>query len=218
MKRMKLLFQYLLGLPGRVFSRISLFAMVKDSKVHPKAAVLRGTRVYSSVIGKYSYVGSNCYVLHCELGNFCSISNNVVIGGGKHPSTFVSTSPVFYSRHNVLGKCFNRVEFQEYEKTTIGHDVWIGLNAFIKGGIVIGHGAIVGAYAVVTKDVAPYSIVAGNPAKLIKMRFDDETINKLISSGWWELEDERLARVAGNFANADAYLTANKSMDQKDIS
>ena len=96
--------------------------------------------------------------------------------------------------------------FDEYDTTTLGNDVWIGSHAFIKGGIVIGNGAVIGAYSVVTKDVEPYSIVAGNPAKFIRKRFDNETISKLMESRWWELEDDALYDNATYFTNAKHFL------------
>jgi virginiamycin A acetyltransferase len=99
---------------------------------------------------------------------------------------FVSTSPVFYSKRNVLKKCFNKIQFSEHEHVTIGNDVWIGSHAFIKGGVAIGDGAIIAANSVVAKDVPAYHIAGGNPCKIIKKRFDDELINYLLSIKWWD--------------------------------
>ncbi len=129
-----------------------------------------------------------------------------MIGGGKHPLDFVSTSPVFYSQRNALKKCFNKIDFKEYDNTVIGNDVWIGSNAFIKGGVTVGHGAVIGAYAVVTKDIEPYSIVGGNPAKVIRKRFDEATIGKLLETKWWDYSDKFLIAKSIEFDNVDKFL------------
>jgi acetyltransferase-like isoleucine patch superfamily enzyme len=111
----------------------------------------------------------------------------------------VSTSPVFYSAKNNLNASFNIEEFEEFDKTIIGNDVWIGINAFIKGGISIGDGAVIGAYSVVTRDVEPYSIVAGNPAKLIRKRFNDSEVEKLLKVKWWNDDEINIRKKARHF-------------------
>jgi acetyltransferase-like isoleucine patch superfamily enzyme len=118
----------------------------------------------------------------------------------------VSTSPVFYARKNILRKCFNAVAYDEYDSVEVGNDVWIGINAFVKGGIKIGDGAIIGAHAVVTKDVEPFTIVAGNPARIIGKRFNDETIEKLLKTKWWDFQETELSEKAGCFNNPDEFL------------
>ncbi len=185
-------------MPRRLFSKVSVFAVIYKSKLDHTVAILSGTRIYWSTIGKYTYVSDQCWIINSAVGSFCSIAGKVIIGGGGHPLNFVSTSPVFYSRRNILKTCFSEVNFEEYRRTLIGNDVWIGSNAFIKGGVSIGHGAVIGAYSVVTKDIKPYSIVAGNPAKLIRMRFDDTTIEKLIKSEWWNYNNDILKRKSGS--------------------
>jgi len=129
-----------------------------------------------------------------------------MIGGGQHPIYFVSSSPLFYSDNNVFNKYFHKAQFQEYLQTSIGNDVWIGANAFIRGGLTIGHGAIIGAHAVVTKDVEPYSIVVGNPARVIKMRFNEEIISKLLKIRWWDWTDVELSRSGSFFENINDFL------------
>ncbi|MEO5892871.1 MAG: CatB-related O-acetyltransferase [Ferruginibacter sp.] len=174
--------------------------------MHKTTAVQFGTRLHWSEVGKYTYIGNNSYVIHAKLGSFCSIANNVMIGSARHPLKFVSSSPVFYKKDNLLKKCFAEIDFREYEDTLIGSDVWIGANAFIKAGVTIGHGAVIGAHSIVTKNVDPYAIVVGNPAKEIKKRFDDATINKLLQSKWWDYSDELLQEKAADFADVPAFL------------
>ena len=210
MKKLIQILNHLLNLPTRVFSKISLFAYINKSDIHNTVAILTGTRVYWSSIKKYTYISDHCWIIKAEIGGFCSIASNVMIGGGKHPIHFVSTSPVFYSKKNILKTCFKEVDFEEYSKTVIGSDVWIGSNAFVKGGITIGNGAVIGAYSVVTKDVEPYSIVAGNPAKLIKKRFDDSTIERLQNIRWWDQSDKELREKARYFEKIDDFLQLQK--------
>lgn len=112
---------------------------------------------------------------------------------------FVSTSPVFLSHRDSVKAKFARHDYLPTIRTTIGNDVWIGDGTFIKTGIGIGHGAVVGMGSVVTKDVAPYAIVAGNPATLIRYRFEPEVIQALLEMAWWNLDDHALAQVAKQF-------------------
>jgi acetyltransferase-like isoleucine patch superfamily enzyme len=114
------------------------------------------------------------------IGNFCSIAENVTIMlGGEHHTDWITTYPLYLAFRNPKPSVYSK------GGVTIGHDVWIGKDALILSGVTIGNGAIIGAGAVVTKNVEPYSIVAGNPAKMIKKRFDQETIDTLETIQWW---------------------------------
>ncbi len=209
MRKFKLLFQLILGFPRRIFSKVSMFSLVSESLIHPTVVVQYGSRIYKSSILRYTYVNNNCYIINTSVGSFCSIANHVMIGGGQHPVHFVSSSPVFYSEKNVFKKYFHKARFQEYVHTSIGNDVWIGANAFIRGGVTIGHGAIIGAHAVITKDVEPYSIVVGNPARVIKKRFSEEIVNKLLQTKWWDWTDEELSVKGSFFEHVNDFLEKN---------
>jgi len=145
-------------------------------------------------VGKCTYFGEECvcYNTESEIGKFCSIAGNVKIGLGEHPIDCLSTSPYLYSEN--LGYIKGLSEIYA-EKNIIGNDVWIAQNAFIKGGVNIGDGAVVAAGAVVVKDVPPYAIVGGVPAKIIKYRFDEETIKELLELKWWDLDDEIIRKL-----------------------
>jgi acetyltransferase-like isoleucine patch superfamily enzyme len=210
MRKIKILIAQFFQLPSRLFSKTSIFVFIQESKIDRTAAVLTRTRIYWSFVGRYSYVADHCWIIKAEIGNFCSIASNVMIGGGRHPINFVSTSPVFYSCNNILKKCFAEVPFSEYVKTVIGNDVWIGSNAFVKGGITIGNGAIIGAHSVVTKDVEPYTIVAGNPARVIRKRFGDDVIKELEGTKWWEYSDEKLKQEGAHFQSVEDFLSSNR--------
>jgi virginiamycin A acetyltransferase len=129
-------------------------------------------------IGSYTYIGFNSRITKASIGNYCSIANNVNIGDGEHPLSEISTSSFFIkSNYDELTQ----------SPCVIGNDVWIGVSCIIRRGVTIGDGAVIGANSFVNKDVLPYTIVAGSPAKLIRKRFDDNKINKILSSRWWNL-------------------------------
>lgn len=134
-------------------------------------------------MGKNSYMISGRIYSDVKIGRYCSIAANVAIGGFEHPLQWLSTSPFQYLK--------NKDYIKEKTKiTNIGNDVWIGANAYIKSGIKIGDGAVIGSGAVVNKDVLPYSIMVGVPAKLLRYRFESIVINKMLDLKWWELNQE----------------------------
>lgn len=199
MERIKKLLRVLLRYPKRLFNGISLRATVIDSNVDRKAVIEHHANVRYSTVGKYTYISARSGAVYTKIGNFCSIASNVNIGGGAHMLEAVSTSPIFNKGHNVFGKNFANLEFSPYKTTVIGNDVWIGNRALILQGVTIGDGAVVGAGSVVTKDIPPYEIWAGNPAKCIRKRFDDETIQKLLELKWWDMTDEELKKIGNSF-------------------
>lgn len=173
-------------------NKTCLSAMVINSDVEDTAAIRQNVRFYNSSLGRYSYVGRETLVQNTKIGAFCSVSESCNIGMPSHPVTMVSTSPVFLKGNNVLKKNFAEFEHTACKNTEIGSDVWLGAAVSVKSGLKIGHGAIVGTGAVVTHDIPPYEIWGGNPARCIKKRFDDETIERLLKSEWWTLSDNEL--------------------------
>jgi len=155
---------------------------------------LHGTaQAKNSTIGNYTYISTGTLIQSADIGKFCSIGPNTVIGYGNHPVNFISTSPVFYHTGIIFGKTFAAKEaFETFERVTIGNDVWIGSNVYIKNGISIGDGSIIAAGAVVIKDVPPYAIVGGVPAKIIRYRFSENIIKELLVIKWWNWSDEKL--------------------------
>lgn len=178
----------------RIGSRVNIgdFTRTEDSAFADNVSIQRNALIYSSSFGKYSYTGKNFTAWHADIGAFCSISWNVGIGGANHDYTRVTTHSFLYSPYmGLTGE--NEILYDRFATPCkIGNDVWIGANAVICRDVTIGDGAVVGAGAVVTKSVEPYTIVTGVPAKPIKKRFDDKTIERLLKIRWWEFDDETI--------------------------
>jgi acetyltransferase-like isoleucine patch superfamily enzyme len=164
--------------------------------------------VISSSMAKHSFCGYDCSLLNCDVGAFCSIASRVSIGGATHPIEFVSTSPVFLSHKDSVRAKFAGHHYLPEIRTKIGNDVWIGEGAYVKAGVSIGDGSVVGMGAVVTRNVAPYSIVAGNPARLIRMRFEQHIIDSLLKMQWWSLPESELSRLGPFFNDPESMLRA----------
>jgi len=138
------------------------------------------------------------------IGKFCMIASGAtfIMNGGNHVSEGISAYPFAIFGGDWQGAMEGK-SYPTKGNTVIGNDVWIGHRATIMPGLTIGHGAIIGTGSLVTKDVAPYAIVGGNPAKEIKKRFSDETIDQLLSIAWWDWEIEKITKHVGDFASGD---------------
>ena len=193
---------YLKGSLKNIFNPgVPIFTAIDGfSTVDKKARVGRKCKVYHSSLGAYSYIGRGTQLIYASVGKFCSISGNVLIGMGHHTLTHLSTSPIFTEKNNGTGYSWtDRESLLPYKPVTIGNDVWIGTRAMILGGVTIGDGAVIGAGAIVTKDVPPFAIVAGVPARIIRYRFEVSVIEKLLDIKWWNLSDEQLKKSIGLF-------------------
>ena len=174
----------------------------QKSSLGKNTVLLQRSFFLNSSLGDFSYLGRDCFIQDASIGKYCSIGNGVCIGLGRHPLDLLGSSPVFYKRNNVLGFSIASDEsFAERERISIGNDVWIGTRSIVLDGVSIGSGAVIAAGAVVTKDVAPYTIVAGVPARRVGQRFDDEVVAELLQTEWWDLDTEELK----NLANASRF-------------
>ena len=162
----------------------------QNTIIHRNVHILENCLLNNSEIHSYSYLGKNCLIQNASIGKFCSIANDVSIGLGKHPLDYFSTSPLLYRRQNKfqINLVEKDLQFEEYLPVSIGNDVWIGSRSIILDGISIGNGSVIAANSVVTKDVAPYSVIGGVPAKLIKYRFPDNQIDELNIGKWWDMD------------------------------
>lgn len=187
--------KYIWGLVNNLFNpAVSLFTKIDNiSRVSRKAKVYDRVQVSNSTIGDYTYVGRHSRIIHAEIGKFCSISSDVRVGMSSHTLNLISTSPIFTENKNATGHSWTKTsEVNPYKKVKIGNDVWIGMRAMVLGGVTVGNGAVIGAGAIVTKDVPPYAIVVGVPAKVTRYRFTDDIIQKLEDCQWWKLPDDCL--------------------------
>lgn len=164
-------------------------SIIRHSNIGENVEIGRRNTIDHCTISKSTYTGEFCIIKHSNIGRYCSISWNVSIGGANHQIERLSSSPL----HRVV-KCEKNEEYKSFEeeKLNIGNDVWIGSGAIVLRGVNIGNGAVIAAGAVVTKDVPPYAIVGGVPAKIIKYRFSKKIINGLEAIKWWDWSDEEI--------------------------
>lgn len=164
-------------------------------------------------LGLHSYIGTDCIMNKTEIGKFTSIGDRVLIITGNHPTTQnISTSPMFYSCKHRINSYSSDPSFEEYVYAndgyyvTVGNDVWIGSDVRIMHGIKIGDGAVIGSGAIVTRDIEPYSINIGVPAKKIKTRFSEDYIKLLEHIQWWNWDEETLKERALDFKNPMEFI------------
>jgi len=181
-------------------SYISFYADVSlDTKVNVGVKIFRNAQISNSNIFSFSYIGRSSIFSNTNIGSFCSIGEYVICGLGSHPTHFASTYPGFYTKSASGASYFGySTQYVDNLNVLIGNDVWIGTRSIILGGITIGTGAVIAAGALVTRDVPPYAIVAGVPARIVKYRFEDHIIKSLLNSEWWK-KDIELIKKASKF-------------------
>lgn len=167
-------------------------------------------------MGAYSYMGQGGSLGTCRVGRFCSIGHNVIISPGVHDVNYASTHPFFFGSKNSFNipdgigipRDFNK---QMYTPPNIGNDVWIGSNAMIMRGVNVGDGAVIAAGAIVSKNVAPYEIVGGVPARVIKKRFSDELIEQFLRIKWWNFDVENFIGI--DSSNPESFIKHASTLD-----
>lgn len=204
------------------------FRFVKKSQISYKAyfdfntklegfnAIGENVLLRGAIVGRGTYISPLCNFSFAKIGRFCSIGRNVRIVDGWHPTrSWVSTHPAFFSTARQAGFTFvEKNKFDEHRyadkerklSVIIGNDVWIGNNVTIMAGITIGDGAVLAAGSVVVKDVPPYSVMGGVPAKLMRFRFSESEIEKLQCVRWWDWSMEMLKKERDLFSNIGLFL------------
>lgn len=169
-------------------------------------------------IGAFTYTNHHCEMLETSVGRYCSIGQNTTINPGVHQIDFLTTHPLGSTREGVVAGMqdsafFTAAAMTRLDRHTptrnegrcrIGHDVWIGAGALILNAAEVGTGAVVGAGAVVTRDIPPFAIVAGSPARIIRFRFEEPLRERILRSQWWRYDLSRLSE--RNYSDVDGFL------------
>ncbi len=189
-------------------------AIGRNSTLEKPVKIYKGVDIApNNKIGKYTYIRPFSYTAkNTTIGRFCSIGDYVIIGASKHPTNWLSTHTFQYDIDTKFpsSELYSLVESKRFNysaETVIGNDVWIGSRAIIMQGVKIGDGAIIGAGAIISKNVEPYSIVVG-ANRVVRKRFTDSVIDELMATKWWDLSDEQISKL--DFSNIDVCISQLK--------
>lgn len=192
-------FKYILN------KKVSYVSLVhRNCRLAPTAVVYPNARINGVTLDDYSYIGKGTIIHNTTIGKFCSISDCCVIGLPGHSTKTISTSPIFSGVQNGTKTSWVSVDLpQKKMDVKIGNDVWIGYRAMIPTNVTIGDGAVIAAGAVVVKDVPPYAVVGGVPARVIKYRFSQDVIDKLLEIRFWDRSEVEIKKNLDLFQRED---------------
>lgn len=180
---------------------------IQDSSFGAYVEIGAGTRVANTEMGDYSYCDRTCDIANADIGKFANIASFVRIGATDHPMEKASLHHFLYRSASYWDDAEDDAAWftkRRHRRTGIGHDTWIGHGAMIKPEVTIGHGAVVASGTVVTKDVAPYTIVGGNTARLIRRRYEERVAERMMALAWWDWSHEALRQALPDFRALDA--------------
>lgn len=179
----------------------------EQSTISSKGLIQHPYHLNASTIDDYSYISINSNISFTRIGKFCSIGPNFISGWGIHPTNGISTSPMFYSTLGQNGTTLSKEnKIDEHKQILIGNDVFIGANVTVLDGVTIGDGAVIGAGAVVSKDIPAYAIAVGCPVKILRYRFNQDQIGKLLKIKWWEFPEDKLQDVERMFFDVEQFI------------
>ena len=182
---------------------------VRDSVLGEWTDIGPNCGIVESTLGDYTYCAGDVSIIYAEIGKFCSIASHVRINPGNHPMERVTQHHMTYRRRMFGFAESDDADFFQWRRehrVTVGNDVWIGHAAVIMPGVTIGTGAVIGSQAVVTKDVPPYTIVGGVPAKVIRERFPRKVASQLQAIAWWDWPREVLEDRFADLNDLDRFL------------
>lgn len=182
---------------------------IRNSSIGAWTALGAHTHLVDATFGDYSYTAGDVQIIYAEVGKYCSIASHVRINPGNHPQWRVTQHHMTYRRRQYgLGETDDEAFFQwrKDHACRIGHDVWIGHGAIVMPGVSIGTGAVIGSGAVVTKDVGPYQVAVGVGARVIKQRFPDAVVARLLETAWWDWDRATLEERFEDLLELETFL------------
>jgi phosphonate metabolism protein (transferase hexapeptide repeat family) len=187
---------------------IDLSSIIKDCSFGEFVEIGANNNIQESIVDDYSYTSENCQIIYSNIKKFVNIASYVRVNPGQHPTQNVTQHHMQY-RKEMFGFGKDDLDFFDWrreKKVEIGHDAWIGHNVTIMGGVKIGIGAVIGSGAIVTKDIPDFAIAVGNPARVIKYRFDEKTIEALKNIAWWDWDYEQIKLAIDDFKDIEFFI------------
>ncbi|XPV68296.1 MAG: DapH/DapD/GlmU-related protein [Halarcobacter sp.] len=183
-------------------------SIIIDSEFGEFVEIGSFNNIQESTIDKYSYTCENCQIIYSYIGKFVNIASYVRLNPSPHPMEKVTQHHMLYRKEMFgFGEDDNSFfDFRRSRRVHVGHDVWLGHNVVIMGGVTIGNGAVIGSGSIVTKDIPPYAIAVGNPARVIKYRFDEKSREALEKISWWDWSHEKIKTSLEDFHDTSLFI------------
>lgn len=168
--------------------------------------------IIESSIDNFSYTGENCQIIYSEVQRYVNIASYVRLNPSPHPMHWASQHHMLYRKEmfDFGDDDESFFDWRRERRVVVGNDVWLGHNVTVMGGVTVGDGAVVGSGAIVTKSIPPYAIAVGNPARIIKYRFDSTIIEKIMAIKWWDWDKNKIKENIEDFKNIDLFIEKHK--------